>query len=151
MVVFQPCDWQERDINFKYAVEVFGRTKDDDVIKVRLTGFSPYFYIKFNESYSTGGLVKELEKQVTDANKKYKNPKPVNLDSLKITVENKLDAMSGFSGLAPIKVWKVTCPTLKLFKSVGKKPFASWFPNVTDSLQTSTAFGISLEIPFSPL
>ena len=120
MVILQPCDWQERDLNYKYVVDVFGRSKDDDVVKVRLTGFSPYFYIKYDESYSTGGLIKELQIQVTEANKKYKNPRPVNLDSLKITIENKLDAMSGFSGLTPIKVWKVVCPTLKLFKSVGK-------------------------------
>jgi hypothetical protein len=46
MVVIQPCDWQEYDVSFKYVVDVFGRTPDDDVVKVRLTGFCPYFYLR---------------------------------------------------------------------------------------------------------
>jgi DNA polymerase elongation subunit (family B) len=118
MVVFQPCDWQESDIGFKnYAVEVFGRTKEDDVIKVRLTDFRPYFYIKYDESYSITGLIKKLEDKVNESNK---SAREVKLYGIKITVEAKLDAMNGFAGLTPIKVWKVTCPTLRMFKSVGK-------------------------------
>lgn len=121
MVVFQPCDWQESDLNFKnYIVDVFGRTKDDDVIKVRLTGFCPYFYIKFDESYSTGGLIKKLEDHINESNRRFRNSKEVKLYGVKVTIESKLDAMNGFSGLVPIKVWKVSCPTLKLFKSAGK-------------------------------
>ncbi len=118
MVVIQPCDWQETDIGFKnYAVEVFGRTKEDDVVKVRLTDFCPYFYIKHDESYSVNGLIKKLEDKVNDLNK---NAREIKLYGIKITVESKLDAMNGFAGLVPIKVWKVTCPTLRMFKSVGK-------------------------------
>lgn len=118
MVVIQPCDWQETDIGFKnYAVEVFGRTKEDDVVKVRLTDFCPYFYIKHDESYSVNGLIKKLEEKVNDLNK---NAREIKLYGIKITVESKLDAMNGFAGLVPIKVWKVTCPTLRMFKSVGK-------------------------------
>jgi DNA polymerase elongation subunit (family B) len=121
MVVLQPCDWQESDIGFKnYAVEVFGRTKEDDVVKVRLTDFCPYFYIKHDESYSINGLIKKLEDKVNESNKQFKNARDVKLYGIKITIELKLDAMNGFGGLVPIKVWKVTCPTLRMFKSVGK-------------------------------
>ena len=113
MVIFQPCDWQESDADFKkYVVDVFGRTKDDDVIKVRLTDFYPYFYIKYDESYSTSGLIKKLEEKANATSKKQ-----VTFYGLKISVEEKLDAMSGFSGLVPIKVWKVRCPTLRSFKA----------------------------------
>ena len=52
MVVLQPCDWHEHDVSFKsgktrvqeYVVDVYGRTQDDQVACVRITGFSPYFY-----------------------------------------------------------------------------------------------------------
>ena len=121
MVIFQPCDWQESDIDFKkYAVDVFGRTKDDDVIKVRLTGFSPYFYIKYDPAYSASGLIKKLEEKANESNSRFKNSKQVTFYGLKISIEEKLDAMHGFVGLVPIKVWKVTCPTLRAFKSAGK-------------------------------
>ena len=52
MVLLQPCDWHEHDVSFKvgktrvqeYVVDVYGRTQDDQVACVRITGFSPYFY-----------------------------------------------------------------------------------------------------------
>jgi len=52
MVILQPCDWHEHDVSFKvgktriqeYVVDVYGRTQDDQVACVRITGFSPYFY-----------------------------------------------------------------------------------------------------------
>jgi len=52
MVLLQPCDWHEHDVSFKvgktrvqeYVVDVYGRTQDDRVACVRITGFSPYFY-----------------------------------------------------------------------------------------------------------
>lgn len=109
MVVFQPCDWQESDIKFKYIVDVFGRTKDDDVVKVRLTGFSPYFYIKYTQEKTSQKIQAELEEIC-------KKP----LFGLKFTLENKLDAMNGFSGLQPTKVWKVTCPSLWMYKTVSR-------------------------------
>lgn len=116
MVVIQPCDWQESDIGFKtYVVDVFGRTPDDDVVKVRLTGFQPYFYIKYDESIKTNELIKRLEDK---ANERY--DKNMKFYGLRITVEEKLDAMTGFVGLQPVKVWKIVCPTLRLFKTVGK-------------------------------
>ena len=52
MVILQPCDWHEHDVSIKvgktrvqeYVVDVYGRTQDDRVACVRITGFSPYFY-----------------------------------------------------------------------------------------------------------
>ena len=52
MVLLQPCDWHEHDASYKvgkqrvqeYVVDVYGRTDDDQVVCLRITGFSPYFY-----------------------------------------------------------------------------------------------------------
>jgi DNA polymerase elongation subunit (family B) len=120
MVVVQPCDWQESTQNYKYVVDVFGRTSDDDVVKVRLTGFCPYFYIKYNPEYTSATLIKKLEETANQNNRKYGNTKQVHFFNLKITIEEKLDAMNGFQGLNPIKVWKVVCPSLQMFKSAGR-------------------------------
>lgn len=112
MVSLQPCDWQETDHYGKqYVVDVFGRTIDDDVVKVRLTGFMPYFYVKFDNKYNNQSLIKKLEENT---------PKPIPFDKIQITIEEKLDATDKFNGLTPIKVWKVTCPSLKVFKAAGR-------------------------------
>lgn len=118
-VSIQPCDWQESDTNFKYTVDVFGRTSDDDVVKLRLTGFSPYFYIKFQEGITQQQLQKKLEDQATLNNSRY-GSKQVNLFGMKTFIELKLDAMDKFSGLVPIKVWKVVCSSLRMFKAASK-------------------------------
>jgi DNA polymerase elongation subunit (family B) len=120
MVVIQPCDWQEYDVKYKYIVDVFGRTSDDDVVRVRLSGFCPYFYINYNSSLTNQQLIKRLEVQTDENNKKYKNFGETKFFGMKITVESKLDAMNGFSGLQPIKVWKVSCPSLRMYKSASK-------------------------------
>jgi DNA polymerase elongation subunit (family B) len=52
MVLLQPCDWHEHDASYKvgkqrvqeYVVDVYGRTDDDQVVCLRMTGFNPYFY-----------------------------------------------------------------------------------------------------------
>ena len=120
MVVVQPCDWQESTHNYKYVVDVFGRTDEDNVVKVRLTGFSPYFYIKYDSNYTTAGLIKKLEEVASQSNQKFGNTKQVLLFNLKISVDEKLDAMNGFQGLVPIKVWKVVCPSLQLYKTASR-------------------------------
>jgi DNA polymerase elongation subunit (family B) len=120
MVVLQPCDWQEYDVKYKYTVDVFGRTADDDVVKVRLTGFCPYFYIKYNPALTNQQLIKKLEVQTDENNKQYKQFGETKFFGMKITVESKLDAMSGFSGLQPIKVWKISCTSLKMYKSASR-------------------------------
>ncbi len=120
MVIVQPCDWQESTQNYKYVVDVFGRTKDDDVVKVRLTGFSPYFYIKYDESISKEKMISMLEEQATKNNSRFKNSKSVRFIGMKILLESKLDAMNGFNGLKPVKVWKVVCTSLWMFKNAGR-------------------------------
>lgn len=107
MVVIQPCDWQESDVSFKYVVDVFGRTADDDVVRVRLTGFSPYFYLRAEEGETPSIIIAAIE---AGSEKR--------LIGLKVAPEYKLDAMKGFNGLDPIKVWKISCPALWMYKTV---------------------------------
>jgi len=109
MVVLQPADWIEYDVNFKYVVDVFGRTNNNEVAQVRLTGFSPYFYLKAEDGETVGLVQSALESA-------YGKP----LRGLKITMEAKLDAMRGFTGLTPTRVWKLSFPALWMFKSVHK-------------------------------
>ena len=42
----QPCDWREYDHQFKYVVDVYGRTHEGDVARVRITDFKPFFYLR---------------------------------------------------------------------------------------------------------
>lgn len=107
MVVLQPCDWQESDVQFKYTVDVFGRTAEDDVVRVRLTGFSPYFYLRAEEGENPSIVTAALE---AGSGKR--------LLGLKVVQELKLDAMKGFNGLEPTRVWKISCPALWMFKTV---------------------------------
>ena len=109
MVILQPCDWIESDSKFKYVVDIFGRTSVNEVAKVRLTGFQPYFYLKSADG-ETASLIHTL----------LENESGKKLRGLKITQELKLDAMRGFNGLKPIKVWKFSCPALWMFKTISK-------------------------------
>lgn len=109
MVLLQPADWQEFDDNYKYVVDVYGRTNELEVARVRITGFSPYFYLRAEEGESPSTVLQALE---TTYGKK--------LNGLKITQEFKLDAMRGFTGLSPVKVWKLSSPALWMFKMVTK-------------------------------
>lgn len=112
---FQPCDWVELDSNFKYVVDAFGRTDSGDIARVRITGFCPYFYVKA----SSNDTAKELRIKFQTEHSK-KSGKPANFGNVKITEETKLDAMTGFSGLIPIKVWKIECPALWIYKSISR-------------------------------
>jgi DNA polymerase elongation subunit (family B) len=109
MVLLQPCDWIESDCNFKYVVDIFGRTSDNEVAKVRLTGFRPYFYLRACDGESASQISALLEEK---SGKR--------LFGLKITQELKLDAMKGFNGLVGIKVWKLSCPALWMFKIISR-------------------------------
>ena len=115
MVIIQPCDWIESDDNFKYVVDVFGRTNLGEVAKVRLTNFCPYFYIKSNQKETKEQLLLHLQSEYEK-----QNNKTARFYGLKITQELKLDAMNGFNGLQPIAVWKMTCNSLWLIKTVTK-------------------------------
>jgi DNA polymerase elongation subunit (family B) len=107
-VYLQPCDWVEQDVNFKYVIDVFGRTHNGDVAKVRITGFEPYLYLKMFDgetSASIQNVLRGAERPIRDA---------------KITIESKHDAMCGFSSLTPTRVWKIQCKSLWSFKSAVK-------------------------------
>uniref|UniRef100_A0A6C0CSZ0 DNA-directed DNA polymerase n=1 Tax=viral metagenome TaxID=1070528 RepID=A0A6C0CSZ0_9ZZZZ len=104
----QPCDWQEYDNKFKYVVDVYGRTHEGDITRVRITDFKPYFYLR---AFPT-----ETAAQISSAISAVKT-----IQGLKITEEQKLDAMCGFNGLKTIKVWKLAFPALWAFKLVAKE------------------------------
>jgi DNA polymerase elongation subunit (family B) len=108
-ITFQPCDWIDSDSNFKYVVDIFGRTFDDRVAKVRLTGFKPYFYIRAYDGETEQQVVAALETASTKR-----------LIGLQVKKELKLDAMSGFNGLIPIPVWRLNCPAIWMFKTLAR-------------------------------
>jgi len=112
MPTLQPCDWIEQDIDRKYTVDVFGRLEDDRVAKVRLTGFKPYFYLRSEDGETSSSIYSYIGSAMTKEGKF--------LGGLKITQEAKLDAMRGFSGLSPIKVWKLTFNGIIMMKMVLK-------------------------------
>jgi DNA polymerase elongation subunit (family B) len=107
-IYLQPCDWIEHDVAYKYVVDVFGRTHNGDVARLRVTGFQPYMYLKAHE----GETPRMIESSITQAN----DNTPIR--DLRITSELKLDAMRGFSGLEPTRVWKITCKSLFAFKAL---------------------------------
>jgi DNA polymerase elongation subunit (family B) len=109
MVQIQPCDWQESDVDFKYVVDVYGRTPEKEVVCLRITGFQPYFYLKSCEGETTAKIRNALS-----------NLSGKRLHDLRITSELKLDAMEGFNGLEPTRVWKLTCSALWMYKTVAK-------------------------------
>jgi DNA-binding winged helix-turn-helix (wHTH) protein len=107
-VYLQPCDWVEQDVNFKYVIDVFGRTQNGDVAKLRITEFEPYFYLKMYDGENSAAIqsiLRGAERPIRDA---------------KITLESKHDAMCGFSSLTPTRVWKIQCKSLWSFKSAVK-------------------------------
>ena len=105
----QPCDWIEHDVDFKYVVDVYGRTNEGDITRLRLTEFHPYLYLKAKQGDTPASIQNTLV-----------NGSGKNLRGLSITKELKLDAMKGFSSLEPVPVWKISCPALWMFKTVVK-------------------------------
>jgi DNA polymerase elongation subunit (family B) len=109
----QPCDWLECDSKErKYIVDVFGRLDDDRVAKIRLTGFQPYFYLRSEDGETKDSIYTNIGSMMTKDGKY--------LSGMKVTQEFKLDAMRGFSGLTPIKVWKLAFNGLIMMKMVVK-------------------------------
>ena len=111
-MILQPCDWIEQDIDRKYTVDVFGRLEDDRVAKIRLTGFKPYFYLRAEDGETASNVYSHIGSAMSKDGKF--------LGGLKITQEAKLDAMRGFSGLKPIRVWKLSFNGLIMMKMVVK-------------------------------
>lgn len=114
----QPCDWIEHDVNYKYVVDVFGRTDSGDVAKVRLTDFKPYLYIKAFQTDSPTSIENAIHKAHDESQKK-KGKGAYSL-GLKISRELKQDAMQGFNGMNPVPVWKIVCKSLFVFKTVAR-------------------------------
>jgi DNA polymerase elongation subunit (family B) len=106
--MFQPCSWNESDHNFQYVVDTYGRTGEGDIARVRLTGFKPYFYLRAKQ---------ESASDIQSALKSSKGT-PIHV---KITREQKLDAMAGFSELKPIDVWKLEFSALWAFKHIARE------------------------------
>jgi DNA polymerase elongation subunit (family B) len=112
-MLLQPCDWLECDSKErKYIVDVFGRLDDDRVAKIRLTGFHPYFYLRSVDGETKDDMYTSIGSMMTKEGKF--------LSGMKITQEMKLDAMRGFSGLTPIRVWKLTFNGVIMMKMVVK-------------------------------
>jgi DNA polymerase elongation subunit (family B) len=111
-MILQPCDWLEADIDRKYTVDVFGRLDDDRVAKVRLTGFQPYFYLRSEDGETKDSMYTSVGSMMSKDGKF--------LAGMKVSQEMKLDAMRGFSGLKPIKVWKLTFNGIIMMKMVLK-------------------------------
>jgi hypothetical protein len=109
MFKFQPCDWIEQDINYKYVVDTYGRTHEGDIARVRLINFKPYFYLK----YQNGDTQSSIQNLM-------KSPQGKQIDT-KITLEEKFDTMAGFNGLQKIKVWKLEFYALWTFKHIAKE------------------------------
>jgi len=105
----QPCDWIEHDEDFKYVVDVYGRTNEGAIARLRLTGFRPYLYLRAK----TGDTPASIQTAIESGSEK-------KLRGLEISQQLKLDAMRGFQGLEPTKVWKISCPALWMFKTVAK-------------------------------
>lgn len=115
-MILQPCDWIEYDHNFKYVVDAYGRTEAGDIARVRITGFKPYFYLRALKGETAAQVASGLSNIHTEKGIKV-------MKSIRITEELKLDAMNGFNGLEPIRVWKISCGALWEFKLLAKGMF----------------------------
>ena len=54
---FQIHSWNtyhEKDIenDYKYVIQIFGRTIDDKDVYLKVENFTPYFYIKVSDDFS---------------------------------------------------------------------------------------------------
>jgi DNA polymerase elongation subunit (family B) len=109
----QPCDWIEQDIKNKYVVDVYGRTHEGDISRVRITDFKPYFYLRSKEK-ETSAQIAQLLSTFTTKNGRH-------IDGIRIEQTEKLDAMNGFAELKPIKVWKIIFSTLWSYKLIANE------------------------------
>jgi len=120
----QPCDWYEHDSNGKYVVDVFGRTSENNVACLRITGFKPFFYsdqaplaqsiydainMKWESKY---GPTKGQMEYAHTLSKKIPEFAGVSASRVK-----KYDMMYGFNDLKQKDVWKVDCGSLAAFRA----------------------------------
>lgn len=96
-MIVQPLTWKEHD-SPKYIVDVYGRTHEGDITRVRLEGFRPYFYLK------------ELQDFTKIKTKNGYSPK------YKVEEVLKHDVIQGFNSLKKEKFYKISFDTLWGFK-----------------------------------
>jgi len=131
-MIVQPLTWKEHD-DKKYVVDVYGRTHEGDIARVRLVGFKPYFYIR------------EL--------KDFTKIKTKNGFSPKFYVEeiSKQDVIRGFNSLKKEKFYKISFDTLwgfKLFATELKKLGPTYESNFPPYLKLIHERNISPSSPF---
>lgn len=98
----QPCDWQEKDIYPKdgpaqYVIDVYGRSEEEETVRVRITGYKPFFYAKFQN-----------------------DNEPFKFEGAKMIKTEKYDIWQGFNGFKPSTVFKYEFVTLKAYKDAVK-------------------------------
>ena len=59
---FQICDWNsyheiDGDEEEKYVIQLFGRTEDDKDVCLKVTGFTPFFYVEVPLNWTKKGWV----------------------------------------------------------------------------------------------
>jgi DNA polymerase elongation subunit (family B) len=75
-----------------------------------VTGFRPFFYLRAKEGETASSVQTAIAVNFGKS-----------IHGIKITAEQKLDAMRGFNGLQPTKVWKISTPSLWLHKALAKE------------------------------
>lgn len=100
----QPCDWQEHDVyptgggQPEYVIDAYGRTPEKETVRVRITGFKPYFYIRLPSD------IEDIDLQ----------------PGVRKTKESKYDIFAGFNGFRSIEVLKIECPSMSVYRSTIK-------------------------------
>ncbi len=116
MLRFQVIDWnyfhEEEDENDKkYKIRLFGRTRENKTIYVKVNKFFPYFYIKLDNDTrreKIKAIINNIQKRVF--------PKP-HIDGLmKYEVEEKCD-LYGFTNYSKFNFLKMTFYDYESFKS----------------------------------
>jgi DNA polymerase elongation subunit (family B) len=120
----QPCDWQEHDVYPsnggppEYVIDAYGRTPEKETVRVRITGFKPYFYIRLPEDMEDIDLQPGVRK----------------------TKESKYDVFAGFNGFRPIDVLKIECPSMNVYRSTIKNLRESNRESKREGLQEITLY-----------
>ncbi len=104
VLTLQPCDWYEHDENYKYVVDVYGRTEEGAGM-VRIEGFKPYMWV-----LPDSRNIQELKSRLTE--EKVKNAI--------VTEHTKYDAFEGFNHFKPVKVWKIELNSIYEWRAAAK-------------------------------
>ena len=127
--MLQPCDWIEHDVQGKYVVEVFGRTKTSAIACLRITGFKPYFYVNGTQMPDVGAVYDAINMKweskygPTKGSMEYAFKLSRKIPEMKgctATRVHKYDVFDGFQELKQVPVWKIECGSLAAFRSAKK-------------------------------